>query len=78
MLKINSINNVYNTLNSPHFGNGVRTNYGIQAPSPQDNMVEGSWFTGFVGTIAPLFEKTQERAKSIEKGLNETKINYVA
>ena len=40
-------------------------------------MVEGGLLTGFVGTIAPLFTKTQSRAKSIEKGLDETKLNYI-
>ncbi len=80
MLKINSINNVYNTLNKQNvsFKAGVQTNYGIEAPSPKDNMVEGGLLTGFVGTIAPLFTQINSRAKSIEKGLEETKLNLIA
>lgn len=76
MLKINPIKNVNNTLNHISFKAGVQTNYGLKAPVNK-NMVEGGLLTGFVGTIAPLFTKTQSRAKSIEKGLDETKLNYI-
>lgn len=78
MLKINSINNVHNTLNSPSFGSGVQTNYGVQAPPPSENMVEGGLLTGFLGTISSLFNKSESRADSIKNGLNETKLNYMA
>ncbi len=78
MLKINPINNVKYTLNNISFKAGVQTNYGVQAPSPQSNMVEGGLFTGFFGTIFPFFSKVEERAKTIEKGLEETKINLMA
>lgn len=78
MLKINAINNVNNTLKNISFTAGVQTNYGITAPLPSSNMVEGNLLTGFVGTITPLFEKTQQRANSIEKGLNNTKLDLMA
>lgn len=78
-MKINAINNVQNTLNNKiSFTAGVQTNYGIQAPNPKDNMVEGGLLTGFVGTIAPLFTQVHNRANSIEKGLDDAKINYLA
>ena len=79
MLRINPINNVYNTLNKNiSFKAGVQKNYGLEAASPNSNMVEGGLLTGFVGTITPLFTQIQSRANSIEKGLNETKIEYLA
>lgn len=79
MLRINSIKNVHSTLNrNISFKAGVQTNYGIQAPSPKENMVEGGLFTGFVGTIAPLFTKVESRAKSIEENLQNTKLDTVA
>lgn len=77
-MKISAIKNVNNTLNKISFKAGVQTNWGIDVPSPEKNMVEGGLLTGFVGTIAPLFNQIQSRAQSIEKGLNETKLNYVA
>lgn len=77
-MKINTINNVNNTLNQISFKAGVQTNYGMNVPSAKDNIVEGNLFTGFVGTIAPLFNKIQDRAESIEKGLNQAKIDYLA
>ena len=80
MLRVNSIKNVYNTLNRNNisFKAGAQTNYGLNVPSPNSNMVEGGLLTGFVGTITPLFTQIQSRAKSIENGLNETKIEYLA
>ncbi len=80
MLEVNSINNVNNTLNNRNisFKAGVQTNYGLQAPSPKSNMVEGGLLTGFVGTVVPIFSQIQSRAKSIEKGLEETKLNIMA
>ena len=80
MLKVNSINNVYNTLNNKNisFKAGVQTNYGLNVPSPKSNMVEGGLLTGFVGTVVPVFTQIQSRAKSIEKGLEETKLNLMA
>lgn len=80
MLKIDSINNVYSTLNNKNisFKAGVQTNYGLEAPLPKDNMVEGGLLTGFVGTVAPLFTQIQSRAKSIEKGLDETRLSLIA
>ncbi len=79
MLKISEINNVNNTLirKNISFKAGVQTNYGIDVPSPKDNMVEGGLFTGFVGTVFPFFNTIQSRAKSIEKGLEETKLNIL-
>jgi len=78
-MRINAIKNVNNTLNNRiSFGSGVQTNYGIQAPNPKDNMVEGGLLTGFVGTIAPLFTKIENRANSIEAGLSDAKLNYIA
>ena len=41
-------------------------------------MVEGGLLTGFVGTVVPIFTQIQSRAKSIEKGLEETKLNLMA
>ncbi len=76
MLRINPIKNVNNTLNHISFKAGVQTNYGLNAPASSKNMVEGGLLTGFVGTIVPLFTQVQSRAKSIEKGLDETKLNY--
>ncbi len=79
MLTINPITNVNNTPNNKvSFGNGVYTNYGCCAPSPKNNMVEGSLLTGFVGTVKSNLDKINSRAQSIEKGLNETKLNYFA
>ncbi len=77
-MKISQIKNVNYTLNKPSFGTGVQTNYGLNVPPPKDNMVEGGLITGFVGTVAPAFNKIHSRAKSIENGLNEQKINYMA
>lgn len=78
MLRINPIKNVNNTLNNISFKAGVQTNYGLEAPSPNSNMVEGGLLTGFVGTITPLFTQIQSRAKNIEKGLEDTKLNLIA
>lgn len=79
MLKITQLNNVKNTLNSKiTFKSGLQTNYGVDVPPPETNMVEGGLLTGFVGTIAPYLLKINSRAKSIEKGLNEAKLNYIA
>ena len=80
MLEVNSINNVNNTLNNRNisFKAGVQTNYGLNVPSPKSNMVEGGLLTGFVGTVVPIFTQIQSRAKSIEKGLEETKLNLMA
>ncbi|MDO5437506.1 MAG: hypothetical protein Q4F80_04850 [bacterium] len=60
------------------FKAGVQTNYGIEAPRPENNMVEGGLLTGFVGTITPIFTQIHNRAKSIEKGIEETKLNLMA
>lgn len=79
MLAIKNITNVNNTPNNNiSFKAGVQTNYGISAPSPKNNMVEGSLLTGFVGTVAPMLSQLQSRAKKIENGLSESKINYFA
>ena len=79
MLKVTSINNVQYTLNKPlSFTSGVQTNYGIKVPAPENNMVEGGLFTGFVGTIAPFFAQISSRAKSIEKGIEKTKLDLTA
>lgn len=78
MLKITPINNVNNTLNHVSFKAGVQTNYGVNVPAPSSNMVEGGLLTGFVGTIVPLFTQVQTRANSIEKGVEETKLNLFA
>ena len=79
MLTVSPITNVNNTPNkSLSFGRGVQTNYGISAPSPKTNMVEGGFLTGFVGTVSPMLNTINSRAKSIEKGLNETKLNLFA
>lgn len=78
MLSINPITNVNNTPNKVSFGRGVQTNYGMSAPSPKSNMVEGGFLTGFVGTVSPMINTINSRAKSIEKGLNDTKLNYFA
>lgn len=79
MLSISPITNVNNTPNKNiSFGSGVQTNYGISAPSPKTNMVEGSLLTGFVGTVSPMLNQIQSRARSIEKGLNESKLNFFA
>ena len=77
MLAVNQITNVNNTPNRLSFGKGVQTNFGISAPSPKTNMVEGGFVTGFVGTLA-MINKISSRAQSIEKNLNESKINYIA
>lgn len=79
MLKVNSIKNVNYTLNNISFKSGVQTNYGIEAPSPDKNMVEGGLLTGFLGTVLPLFRKNvNSRAKSIENGLEQAKLDIVA
>lgn len=79
MLTINPIMNVNNTPNrNVSFGKGVQTNYGISAPSPKTNMVEGGLLTGFVGTVSPSLNQIQSRAKSIEMGLEKSKINFFA
>ena len=78
MLRINPIKNVNYTLNNISFKAGVQTNFGIEAPSPQSNMVEGGLVTGFVGTIVSSFDKISSRAESIEKGIEETKLNLMA
>ena len=75
---IKPITNVNITPNKVSFGRGVQTNYGCQAPSPRNNMVEGNLLTGFVGTVAPSLFQVQSRANSIEKGLNQSKLNYIA
>ncbi len=78
-MRIDRINNVNNTLNSQiSFKSGVQTNYGIQAPSPKDNIVEGGLLTGFVGTIMPFFSQTKQRAQSIEEKMSQTKLNLIA
>ena len=41
-------------------------------------MVEGGLLTGFVGTVSPMLNQIHSRARRIEAGLNETKINYFA
>lgn len=79
MLTINPITNVNNTPNNKvSFGRGVQTNFGISAPSPKTNMVEGGLLTGFLGTVKADLGTINSRAKSIEKGLNETKLNFFA
>jgi len=79
MLSVKNITNVNITPNKNiSFGAGVQTNYGLSTPSPRNNMVEGGFLTGFVGTVAPMFSQIQSRAQKIEHGLNETKINYFA
>lgn len=79
MLTINPITNVNNTPNNKvSFGRGVQTNFGISAPSPKTNMVEGGFLTGFLGTVKADLGTINSRAKSIEKGLNETKLNFFA
>ncbi len=78
MLSVNSITNVNNTPNNISFGRGVQTNYGIMAPSPKNNMVEGHLLTGFFGTVSPMLNQIHSRARRIEAGLDETKINYFA
>lgn len=79
MLTISPITNVNNTPNNKvSFGNGVQTNYGISAPSPKTNMVEGGLLTGFVGTVSPMVNQIQSRARNIEKGLSESKLNFFA
>ncbi len=79
MLSVNPIINVNNTPNNNvSFGRGVQTNYGIKAASPKNNMVEGGLLTGFVGTVSPMLNQIHSRARRIEAGLNETKINYFA
>ena len=78
MLSVNPITNVNNTPNNVSFGRGVQTNYGISAPSPKKNMVEGGLLTGFVGTVSPMLNQIHSRARRIEAGLDETKINYFA
>ncbi len=75
---INPVANVQITPNKINFGKGVQTNYGYQAPSVKNNMVEGNLLTGFVGTVAPSLYQVQSRAYSIEKGLNQSKLNYIA
>ena len=78
MLRIDPIKNVNYTLNNISFKAGVQTNFGVEAPSPENNMVEGGLLTGFVGTIVSSFSKINSRAQSIEKGLEETKLNLMA
>jgi len=79
MLRVNPIKNVNYTLNNISFKAGVQTNYGVEVPAPEKNMVEGGLLTGFFGTIAPLFSKTvNTRAESIERGLEKTKLDIVA
>ncbi len=78
MLTVSPIKSVNNTPNKLSFGKGLQTNYGISAPSSKANMVEGNLLTGFVGTVAPALNQIQSRARSIEKGLDEQKINYFA
>ena len=79
MLRINPINNVKYTLNNKiSFTSGVQTNYGIEAPSPKSNMVEGNILTGFFGTVVPFFSKVDNRAKSIEKEMEQTKLSLMA
>ena len=74
MIRITPINNVKYTLNNRiNFKAGVQTNYGIEAPSPKSNMVEGNLLTGFFGTIIPFFKDVDSRANSIEKGMEDTK-----
>lgn len=79
MLSINPIMNVNNTPNkNVSFGKGVQSNYGISAPSPKNNMVEGHFVTGFLGTISHSVNSVHSRAKSIESGLNNVKLNFLA
>ena len=70
--------NVNNTPNNISFGSGVQTNYGLNVSSPKTNMVEGGLLTGFVGTVSPALNQIQSRARSIEKGLSDSKINFFA
>ena len=83
MLKINPIKNVNNTLNTISFQSGKQTNYGVHVAPHGKSVVENSFLTGFSGvvekTINKISEKVRSRAKSIEKGLEETKkLNKVA
>ena len=79
MLKIDPIKNVNHTLNKTlAFGAGVQTNRGVEVAPPEFNVVEGGLLTGFVGTIAPAFQKTKERADSIQKGLEVKRLDFVA
>lgn len=78
MLTISPITNVNNTPNRISFGKGVQTNFGVNAPSPKTNMVEGGFLTGFLGTVRADLGTINSRAQSIEKGLNETKLNFFA
>ncbi len=77
-MKINAITNVDNTLNRVSFKRGVETNYGLPAPSPKDNIVEGGLLTGFVGTVAPVINQIKTRANAIEKNMYNSKIDYYA
>lgn len=82
MLAINAIRNVNSTLNK-NISFGYRSNELVKAPTYSNDMVEGSiggLFTGFVGTLksSPLFDaKVKQRAQSINKGLEETKLNLI-
>lgn len=83
MLTINAIKNVNNTLNR-NISFGYRSNELVKAPTYSNDMVEGNiggLFTGFVGTLksSPLFDsKVKQRAQSINKGLEETRLNLIA
>lgn len=80
MLAINPIKNVNSTLNQISFG--YRSNELVKT-SQTDDMVAGGLLTGFVGTLksSPLFNfnsTVKQRTQSINDGLNETKLNYLA
>ena len=86
MLAINAIRNVNNTLNRNNISFGYRSNELVKAPAVSNDMVEGGiggLFTGFVGTLknSPLFNfnsTVKERTESIDKGLEQTKLNLIA
>ena len=78
MLSVNPIINVNNTPKNISFGSGLQTNFGLSVPSPKTNMVEAGLLTGFVGTVAPALNQILSRARSIEKGLIDSKINFFA
>ena len=85
MLSVNAIRNVNNTLNR-EVSFGYRSNELVKAPTVSNDMVQGGLgglFTGFVGTLknSPLFNfnsTVQQRAESIDKGLEKTKLSLIA
>lgn len=83
MLTVNAIKNVQSTVNRKiSFKSGVQSNYGADViNNTADYRHEGNVLVDFLGTTvkqSPILSTLLQRQKSIEKGLEQNKLNALA